>query len=66
MKSTLDRFKLTNMLESENSKDKLAQAGYRGQAPLIAFMFFRFVMPRHRLRGDAVLSFRRHAFPLDD
>jgi tight adherence protein C len=45
MKNTLDRFKLTNMLESENSKDKLAQAGYRGQAPLIAFMFFRFVMP---------------------
>ena len=45
MKSTLDRFKLTNMLESEDSKDKLARAGYRGQAPLIAFMFFRFVMP---------------------
>ncbi len=33
------------MLESEDSKDKLARAGYRGQAPLIAFMFFRFVMP---------------------
>jgi tight adherence protein C len=45
MKSTLDRFKLTNVLESENSKDKLAQAGYRGPAPMIAFMFFRFVMP---------------------
>ncbi|MBN9554888.1 MAG: type II secretion system F family protein [Alphaproteobacteria bacterium] len=45
MKSTLDRFKLTNMLESEDTRDKLAQAGYRGQAPLIAFMFFRFVMP---------------------
>jgi tight adherence protein C len=45
MKATLDRFKLGNMLESENSKDKLAQAGYRGQAPLITFMFFRFVMP---------------------
>jgi tight adherence protein C len=45
MKSTLDRFKLTNLLESEDSRDKLAQAGYRGQAPLIAFMFFRFVMP---------------------
>ena len=45
MKSTLDRFKLTSMLESENSREKLAQAGYRGQAPLIAFMFFRFVMP---------------------
>ena len=56
MKSTLDRFKLGNMLESENSKDKLAQAGYRGPAPMIAFMFFRFVMPPIVFRGDAVLS----------
>jgi tight adherence protein C len=45
MKSTLDRFRLTRLLESEDSRDKLARAGYRGQAPLIAFMFFRFVMP---------------------
>ena len=45
MKATLDRFKLANVLESENSKAKLASAGYRGQAPLIMFMFFRFVMP---------------------
>jgi tight adherence protein C len=45
MKATLERFKLGNMLEGENSKDKLMSAGYRGQAPLIAFMFFRFVMP---------------------
>jgi tight adherence protein C len=45
MKATLDRFKLGNILEGENSRDKLASAGYRGQAPLITFMFFRFVMP---------------------
>ena len=45
MKATLDRFKLGNMLEGENSREKLAAAGYRGQAPLITFMFFRFVMP---------------------
>ncbi len=45
MKATLDRFKLGNILESENSRAKLASAGYRGQAPLITFMFFRFVMP---------------------
>lgn len=45
MKSVLDKFKLGTSLESENSREKLAQAGYRGQAPLIAFMFFRFVMP---------------------
>src|SRR3954462_2653909 len=36
MKSTLERFKLTNLLQSENSRDKLAGAGYRGPAPLIA------------------------------
>ena len=29
MKSVLDRFKLGTALESENSRDKLAQAGYR-------------------------------------
>ena len=45
MKGVLERFKLGNMLESENTREKLASAGYRGQAPLIAFMFFRFVMP---------------------
>lgn len=45
MKSVVDRFKLTTLLESEDSRDKLAQAGYRGQAPMITFMFFRFVMP---------------------
>jgi len=45
MKAVLERLKLTGHLESENSREKLAMAGYRGQAPLIAFMFFRFVMP---------------------
>ncbi len=45
MKATLDRFKLSSILEGEDSRDKLASAGYRGQAPLITFMFFRFVMP---------------------
>jgi tight adherence protein C len=45
MKETLDRLKLSNFLESANTRDKLVQAGYRGQAPLITFMFFRFVMP---------------------
>jgi pilus assembly protein TadC len=45
MKQTLERFNLANMLESPDTRDKLARAGHRGQAPLIAFMFFRFVMP---------------------
>lgn len=45
MKVTLEKFKLGNLLESENTREKLIQAGLRGQAPLVAFMFFRFVMP---------------------
>ncbi|MGD0141834.1 MAG: type II secretion system F family protein [Rhizomicrobium sp.] len=45
MKQTLERLKLSNILESEDTRSRLTQAGYRGQAPLIAFMFFRFVMP---------------------
>jgi tight adherence protein C len=45
MKSTLDRFKLGNLLESEDTREKLSRAGYRGQGPIVTFMFFRFVMP---------------------
>src|ERR1700743_3607011 len=45
MKRTVDRFKLANLMESSEMKDKLIQAGYRGQAPMVAFLFFRFVMP---------------------
>jgi tight adherence protein C len=51
MKETLDRLRLGNLLESENTREKLAAAGYRGQAPLIAFMFFRFIMPFIVLSG---------------
>src|ERR1700759_171479 len=45
MKATLDRFKLGNLLESEDTREKLSRAGYRGQGPVTTFMFFRFVMP---------------------
>jgi len=45
MKSTVENLKLEKILESPGMKEKLARAGYRGQGPLIAFMFFRFLMP---------------------
>jgi tight adherence protein C len=45
MKQTIERLNLAKMLESEDTRDKLSQAGMRGQAPLTMFMFFRFVMP---------------------
>src|SRR5690606_26222191 len=33
------------MLENEVIREKLRQAGFRGQAPIYTFIFFRFVMP---------------------
>ncbi|HUO89165.1 MAG TPA: type II secretion system F family protein [Rhizomicrobium sp.] len=45
MKTTLDRFRLGNLLESDDTRDKLSKAGYRGQGPVVTFMFFRFIMP---------------------
>ena len=45
MKQTVDNLKLEKLLESPGMKEKLARAGYRGQGPLVTFMFFRFLMP---------------------
>ncbi|MCH8858046.1 MAG: type II secretion system F family protein [Proteobacteria bacterium] len=45
MKRTLDNLKIEKLLESPGMKEKLARAGYRGQGPLVTFMFFRFLMP---------------------
>jgi tight adherence protein C len=45
MKQTVEQLKLSNILESADTRDKLTQAGFRGQGPVITFMFFRFVMP---------------------
>jgi len=45
MKQTVEKLNLRNILESPGTKEKLSRAGYRGQAAIYAFMFFRFVMP---------------------
>jgi tight adherence protein C len=45
MKQTVERLNLSKILESEGTREKLARAGKRGQAALITFLFFRFVMP---------------------
>ena len=45
MKATLDNLKLEKLLESPGLREKLARAGKRGQAHLVTFMFFRFIMP---------------------
>jgi tight adherence protein C len=45
MKKTVENLNLRNILESPGTKEKLTRAGYRGQAPLYMFMFFRVIMP---------------------
>ena len=45
MKQTVEKLNLRNILESPGTKEKLSRAGFRGQAAIYAFMFFRFVMP---------------------
>ena len=45
MQTIVDRFNLSKWLGQEEARMKLVQAGYRGQAPYITFLFFRLVTP---------------------
>ena len=45
MQQIVDQFNLRATFESEEVKNKLKMAGLRGQAPLVAYMFFRLVAP---------------------
>ena len=45
MQAVVNRFNLRKWLGQEEARDKLVQAGYRGQAPYVTFLFFRMVSP---------------------
>ncbi len=45
MRSVVDRFNLRNALADEKTEAKLRMAGYRGQAPLVVFLFVRATLP---------------------
>lgn len=45
MQAIVERFDLRSQFDNEDVRNKLKSAGYRGQAPLIAYMFFRVAMP---------------------
>jgi tight adherence protein C len=45
MQNIVDRFNLSKWLGQEQARLKLVQAGYRGQAPYVTFLFFRLVTP---------------------
>jgi tight adherence protein C len=45
IKQTVEGLKLSRIVEAEETRERLARAGYRGQGALVTFIFFRFVMP---------------------
>ena len=45
MKRIVDQFNLTKWVGQEQAREKLMQAGYRGNAPYVAYLFFRMVSP---------------------
>ena len=45
MKDVVERLNLRKALETESTRERLKMAGMRGQAPVVAFLFFRAIMP---------------------
>jgi tight adherence protein C len=45
MARIVEQFNLTKWLAQEAAREKLVQAGFRGQAPYVAFLFFRLITP---------------------
>src|SRR5713101_6091310 len=45
MQTIVDQFNLNKWVGQEEARALLVQAGYRGHAPYITFLFFRLVMP---------------------
>src|SRR5215475_11859454 len=45
MQSIVDRFNLSKWVGQEEARLKLVQAGYRGQAPYVTYLFMRMVTP---------------------
>ena len=45
MQRAVENFQLNKWVGQEAARQKLVQAGYRGQAPYVTYLFFRMVMP---------------------
>jgi tight adherence protein C len=57
MQKAVEQFDLNKWVGQEAARDKLMQAGYRGQAPYVAYLFFRMVMPLGLLAASALYVF---------
>ena len=59
MQEIVNKLNLRSVFETEEVRDKLKMAGLRGQAPLVAYMFFRVAMP-------IIIACRRAPLPVRD
>ena len=57
MQTVVEQFNLTKWVGQEAAREKLMQAGYRGQGPYVAFLFFRMVVPLVMLAGSSFYVF---------
>src|SRR6202167_893336 len=57
MKRAVDNFNLSKWVGQEAARIKLVQAGFRGQAPYITYLFFRMTMPIVMLFGSLFYVF---------
>jgi tight adherence protein C len=57
MKTVVERFNLAKWVGQEEARAKLVQAGYRGHAPYVAYLFFRMVTPALMLIAAVVYLF---------
>src|SRR5215475_8937871 len=57
MKRAVDNFNLSKWVGQEEARIKLVQAGYRGQAPYVTYLFFRMAMPIIMLLGSLFYIF---------
>ena len=57
MQHAVERFNLKKWVGQEEAREKLIQAGYRGEAPYVAYLFFRMVTPVIALAFGAIYMF---------
>ena len=57
MQSIVDQFNLNKWVGQETARAMLVQAGYRGQAPYVTYLFFRMLMPAVMLVSTALYVF---------
>ncbi len=57
MQTVVEQFNLSKWVGQEAARDKLMQAGYRGQGPYVAFLFFRMITSLTAMIGSLVYVF---------